>query len=363
MILLEHYYAAVAQGEICDDPGQRDVIEHMQRLINELQWPQRSWFSPWRKRHIKGIYLHGPVGVGKTYLGDLFYQNVPIKQKARFHFHRFMQQIDAQLRRLQGHKDPLRQIAADLARSTRLIYFDEFMVYDVADAMILAELLQALFAQHVVLVATSNTAPTLLYANGVQRERFLKAIALIQDECEVLALAAHPDYRLGRTPLAKAFLYPLGKESQQILSQQFSALSTDFKQDAELCIQQRMIPFVRCGEHAIWFKFDVICNLPRSSLDYLEIAERFDTVFLSDVPKLGEADTVRVILLIHFIDVMYDRGIRLFISAAVDIAHLYCDGELLSKFQRAQSRLEEMQSEDYLQRRRPNSFSNENDYR
>jgi cell division protein ZapE len=351
MILLDHYHAAVERDEICDDAGQRDVIFQMQRLVNELQLPKRSWTQPWRKRHIKGLYLYGPVGVGKTYLGDLFYQNLPTQQKARFHFHRFMQQIDAKLRVLQGYKDPLKHIAAELARSIRLIYFDEFMVYDVADAMILAELLQALFAERVILVATSNTAPSLLYANGVQRERFLKAIALIQEECEILTLVAHPDYRLGRKPLAKAFLYPLNKANETILSEQFSSLVKSFEQGGELCIQQRMISFVRCGERVVWFKFDVICNLPRSSLDFLEIADRFDTVFLSDIPQLGAADTVRVILFIHFIDVMYDRGVHLVISAAVDIPHLYGDGELLSKFQRTQSRLEEMQSEDYRYRR------------
>ena len=350
MTLLDKYDAAAACAEINNDPSQRHVITHMQRVADELAASSPSWFNCWRKKPVTGLYLHGPVGVGKTYLGDLFYQNVVEPRKSRFHFHHFMQQVDAQLRRLQGQKDPLRRIAANIAKTTRLLCFDEFMVHDVADAMILAELLQALFAHDVVLVATSNTPPDELYSQGVQRERFLPAIALIKQHCQVLTLAAHPDYRLGRAPQRQAYLYPLDKAAQNVLIEQFAAIAPDVQEGIDLCVQNRLIPCVKCSERAVWFKFDIICNLPRSQLDYIEIADRFETVFVSDIPILTVNDTVRIILLIHFIDVMYDRGIRLVISAAVAVEQLYLKGEMYTVFQRTLSRLAEMQSEDYSRR-------------
>jgi cell division protein ZapE len=350
MMLIDEYDAAIARNDISNDPSQRDVIVNMQRVADELAACKASWFSAWRKKQVTGLYLFGPVGVGKTYLGDLFYQNVAEPHKSRFHFHHFMQQVDAQLRQLQGQKDPVRRIAANLAKTTRLLCFDEFMVYDVADAMILAELLQALFAHDVVLVATSNTRPDDLYLNGVHRERFLPAIGLIKQHCQVLSLAEHPDYRLGRATLQQAYLYPLDKASQQVLEEQFAAISSIVEEGVELSVQNRLIPCVKCSERAVWFKFDVICNLPRSQLDYLEIAERFDTLFVSDIPILTANDTVRIILLIHFIDVMYDRGIRLVISAAAAVEELYLKGEKYNAFQRTLSRLEEMQSADYSRR-------------
>jgi cell division protein ZapE len=350
MTLIEQYDKAIASLEIKNDPAQRDVISHMQRIADELAVSKSSWF-PWgKKSQVRGLYLYGPVGVGKTYLGDLFFQHVFEPRKGRFHFHHFMQQVDAQLRRLQGQKDPLRRIAAMVAKTTRLLCFDEFMVYDVADAMILAELLQALFSRGVVLVATSNTAPEALYLNGLHRERFLPVIDLIQQHCEILALGEHADYRVGREPLAQAYIYPLDAAAQQLLTKQFKTLATNIHEGGELCVQKRMIPCVKYGDQAIWFTFDVICNLPRSQLDYLEIADRFEVIFVSHIPALTSDDTVKVVLLIHFIDVMYDRGIRLIVSAAVPLDRLYPAGGMYDKFQRTLSRLKEMQSEDYLQR-------------
>lgn len=350
MTLMDQYDAAVASAEIDDDFSQRNVIRQMQRVADELAQPRSSWFKCWNKKQVMGLYLHGPVGVGKTYLGDLFYQDAVEPHKSRFHFHHFMQQIDAQLRKLQGQKDPLRRIAANLAKTTRLLCLDEFMVYDVADAMILAELLQALFAHDVILVATSNTCPEDLYLDGVHRERFLPAISLIKQHCQVLALPPHSDYRLGRAPSLQAYFSPLNQAVWQVLSEQFGTISVNVIEGGELNVQNRLIPCVKYSERAVWFKFDVICNLPRSQLDYLEIADRFDTVFVSDVPILTDNDTVRVILLIHFIDVMYDRGIRVVISAAVAVEQLYLKGEKYIAFQRTLSRLKEMQSEDYSRR-------------
>ncbi|MFA5958906.1 MAG: cell division protein ZapE [Tatlockia sp.] len=350
MKLISYYEAAIATGDINDDAQQRRVLHSLQRLKDDLEKPQKPLF-PWlRKQSVKGIYLYGPVGVGKTYLMDLFYAQCVEPQKARFHFHHFMQQIDAQLRLRQGQKDPLKRIAADLAKRFRLLCFDEFLVHDVAIAMILAELLQALFANGVTLMVTGNTAPDALYLNGVQRPRFLPAIALIKTRCEVIGLNYQQDYRLGREVDLKTYVYPLNRETDTLLQEQFAGLAENAKQEGVLCIQNREIPFIQCGAQEVWFDFRVICNLPRSQLDYLEIADRFDTVFVSGVPVLTERDTVFAILLIHLIDVLYDRGIKLVISSAVPLEALYIEGEMRSEFMRTQSRLQEMQSQDYLRR-------------
>lgn len=358
MILTDAYNAAVARNEIRDDPLQREVMVDLQRVADELTKPVRKWFHWRRKPPVTGLYLHGPVGVGKTYLVDLFYDSIEEKHKARFHFHHFMQQVDAQLRLLQGQKNPVRRIAADFAKSTRLLCLDEFLVHDVADAMILGELLKALLEQGIVLVATANTQPDDLYLNGVHRERFLPAIALIKQHCQVLLLTEDRDYRLGRAPLLQAYLSPLNNVALQSLTQQFAAIATNSVDGMELIVQKRLIPSVKCSDKAVWFTFDVICNVPRCQLDYLEIADRFDTVFVSDIPVLKPDDTVRAMMLIHFIDVMYDRGIHLVVSAAVAASGLYVSGAMLKSFQRTLSRLEEMQSMDYLQRHQHRNVSN-----
>ncbi|MCP0913920.1 MULTISPECIES: cell division protein ZapE [Legionella] len=350
MTILARYDLAIEQGEITNDPLQRQILPHLQRIADELSNDKRSWLRRGQKKLIPGIYLYGPVGAGKTYLIDLFYDAIGERRKARFHFHHFMQQVDAELRRLQGQQDPLRKIAANLAKTTRVLCLDEFLVHDIADAMILGELLQNLIAQGVILVATSNTRPDDLYLNGLQRIRFLPAIDLLKRHCEVLVLADNRDYRLGRTPLLKAYLTPLSEENEQILNQQFHAISANVSEQTKICIQNREIPCIKYSERAIWFNFDVLCNIPRSQLDYLEIAGRFETVFVSKVPVLSRDDTTKALLFMHFIDVMYDKGVRVILSAAVGIEQLYSEGAVSVSFQRTLSRLHEMQSIDYLRR-------------
>lgn len=350
MTLIKRYETAIAQADIIDDPMQRQILDVMQELSNAIQKRSHSWF-PWqRKKQAIGLYLYGPVGVGKTYLMDLFYEEIKGVGKARFHFHQFMQQIDQQLRRLQGQKDPLLRIAAELAKKITVLCFDEFLVNDVAHAMILAELLQALFAQGIVLIATSNTAPDELYRNGVQRDRFLPAIALIKTHCEVVRLNEKKDYRLGREPNFIAYLYPLDSNTDEKMNEQFAQMTEKTHSDGAITVQNRAVPFIKWGERVIWFEFKVICNLPRSQLDYLEISERFDTIFVSNIPQLTANDTIHAILLINFVDVMYDQGIKLILSAAVELEHLYLEGEMSQSFKRTLSRLQEMQSLDYIKR-------------
>lgn len=344
------YDEAIARGDIENDPLQRDVLVCMQRLADDLVHIKHSWFH-WRSGPvIQGLYLYGPVGVGKTYLVDLFYHQLGERKKARFHFHHFMQQIDKQLRQLQGQKNPVRQIVKNLAKSTRVLCFDEFLVHDVAYAMILSDLLQELVAHGVVLVVSSNTSPDELYLNGVQRARFLPAIAAIKSHCEVLHLDEKRDYRLGRSPLLDAYLQPLNHRTQEIMTQQFALLEKKIDLNKVINIQNRDIPFLQCGERTIWFDFNVICNLPRSQLDYLDIAARFDAVFISAIPALTERYSTQAILFIHFIDVMYDQGIKVILCAAVPVDQLYVKGEMQEAFKRTLSRLIEMQSADYLSR-------------
>lgn len=350
MSLFSLYDAAIERGDITEDSMQRAVLAHMQSLADALSKPQSTWFF-WRKKPlIKGLYLYGPVGVGKTYLVDLCYEGISEEKKARFHFHHFMQQIDAQLRRLQGQKDPLRLIAKEIAQSTRLLCFDEFLVDDVAYAMILAELLKALYAEGVILVISSNTKPDDLYSKGVQRARFLPAIALINERCEVLHLNEAKDYRVGRAPLFDAYLYPLNSKTALVMEQQFALVADRVEEGQCISIQGRSIPYLKSAAQSIWFAFDVLCNFPRSQLDYLELAERFDNIFISDIPCLTANHTAQTIMFIHFIDVMYDRGINIIISAAVPLDELYVSGELVESFKRTLSRLTEMQSVDYLSR-------------
>ncbi len=350
MNLIVQYEAAINRGEIEDDPLQRDILSHMQRLAKDLQKANSSWFSCWYRPPIQGLYIYGPVGAGKTYLVDLFYDSIDESKKARFHFHHFMQQIDGQLRLMQGQKNPLQIIAKKLAKSTRVLCFDEFLVHDVAYAMILAELIQAITAHGVILVISSNTKPDDLYLNGVQRQRFLPAIAALNAHCEVLNLNEQRDYRVGREPLVDAYLYPLNAYTNQTMEAQFLSLAGDFQENGAIKIQNRDIPYLKCAEKVIWFAFDVICNLPRSQLDYLELADKFDAIFISDVPELTEKHTLQTIMLIHLIDVMYDRGVNMIISAQVPLEKLYTTGEMAETFKRTLSRLVEMQSVDYLSR-------------
>lgn len=352
MNLFEAYHEEVKKKNICDDAEQRLVMSHFQRLANDLS-KKRKWYSFLKKQQVPGIYVCGPVGIGKTYLMDLFYQHVAESKKSRFHFHYFMQQIDQQLRLLQGHPNPLKKIAKKLSKTTRVLCLDEFLVSDVAYAMILAELLTALFHYDVILVATANTKPDDLYLNGVGRERFLPAIDLIKKNCEVLELPEHRDYRLGRTASLESFVYPLTDQAAEVLLKQYKTLTHQDPLVGIIEIQHRNIAVLGCAAHVVWFEFDVICHLPRCQLDYIEIAERFDTVIMSGVKGIDEQDTATVILLIHLVDVFYDRGVRLIISSAVPVTEIYVSGEKQSEFVRTLSRLQEMQSSDYLSRHIP----------
>ncbi len=352
MMLADAYDAALKCGDIEDDSEQRRLLVPLQRVANVVA-SQQAWYRfllP--KQPLKGLYISGPVGVGKTYMMDLFYRSLLDDRKLRIHFLHFMQQIDQKLRFLQGCADPVQRIASEFARQYRVVCIDEFMVNDVAHAMILAELLQALFTQRVVLVATSNTKIDDLYLNGMNRERFLPALALLHQYCEEIMLHSSMDYRLGKPVTLHAYVHPLTMSNQQLLEEQFQSLAgTEVTPGGTIWVQSRLIPVVKSSSDVIWFDFNVICAMPRSQLDYIELADRFHTIFIANVPELGQLSShTAVVLLIQLVDILYDRGIRLVISAAVDMSRLYASGPLRQEFTRTLSRLEEMQSDSYLSR-------------
>jgi cell division protein ZapE len=349
MTLIEKYESAVLSNDIVDDESQRKIITSLQKITDDLE-TSTPWYKSSSSMHISGLYMVGRVGVGKTYLMDLFYNNLPEKKKARFHFHHFMQQVDKKLRELQGHADPLFELAKQLSKDIRVLCLDEFLVSDVAYAMILAQLLTAIFKHNIVLVITTNTLVDDLYQDGVGRERFLPAIDLLKENCRVACLTGNHDYRIGRGQDIKSYLFPLNNSTTNDLNAQFQQIVTDEIEQGEICVLNRPIAFVKSGEGAIWFEFDILCDVPRCQLDYLEIVMEYNTIFITNIPVLTAHDTIKVLLFMHFVDVAYDRGVRLFLSAEVSAESLYTSGELLQPFSRTVSRLEEMQSMDYLKR-------------
>ena len=347
MNLTQAYQARVLRDNLEPSSRQLEVLEIFEHLSKFLAYPSKtSWFR--KKKITPGIYLHGPVGSGKTFLMDLFFENLSISRKLRLHFLHWMQQIDTQLRQFQGEQDPLRLIAENMAQSVAVICIDEFMVHDPSQAMILLQLLELLFKRGVVLVATSNTRPDDLYPNGIQRDRFLKAIALIKSHCSVMSLDAGRDYRLAHDVQMATCLTPMNDMNQHELMLQFQKIAPEALQSGVLMIQNRLIPFIRCADTAVWFDFHIICQMPRSQLDYLEIAARFNTVFISGVPIFHEGDIVPAILFIHLVDVLYDNRIRLVMTAEAPVEKLMlaCESEL--PIERTSSRLVEMQSWNYV---------------
>lgn len=343
MNLRQRYDAAVSAGEIESSDAQRQVVhllDDVAVLLNE-----RTWL--FKRKACNGLYLYGSVGVGKTYVMDLFYNMVNNVPKVRYHFHHFMQYIDAELRRLQGTRNPIESVAKKLAHRARLLCLDEFLVHDVADALILADLLKQLISLGVVFVITANTKPDDLYLNGVHRERFIPAIELIKAHCTVMMLSDQADHRIGKASQPKAYITPINAENQRVFAAAFKALAGQTQLNGVVSIQKRDIAYIEKGDVAIWFDFEVICSLPRSQLDYLEIADQYKTIFISNVPAILPDDITHALLLIHLIDVLYDKKIHLVLLAQALPEGLYPKGPMRQTFLRTESRLNEMQSRAY----------------
>ncbi|MFO7550154.1 MAG: cell division protein ZapE [Haliea sp.] len=353
----QRYQADLQREGFSHDPAQEAAVRLLQDLYERLlarESQRQSWWRRWRRQPPEpeqGLYLWGGVGRGKTYLVDTFYECLPMEAKLRVHFHRFMQRVHAELKALAGEKNPLPLIADRLAAEARVICFDEFFVTDIADAMILGGLMEALFARGVTLVATSNIEPAHLYENGLQRQRFLPAIALLERHTRVVNVDAGIDYRLRTLEQAELYHYPLDEDADRSLRQSFERLAPHPGQpDEDLLINGRQIRCRSLADDVVWFDFDELCGGPRSQNDYIELSRIFHAVVLSGVPALGAGNDDAARRFINLVDEFYDRNVKLVMAADRPLSGLYDGRRLQFEFQRTVSRLQEMQSHEYLAR-------------
>ena len=299
----------------------------------------------------RGLYLWGGVGRGKTFLLDLFFASLPFAERRRRHFHRFMHEVHAQLAQLRGERDPLEQVAEGIARETRVLCFDELQVTDIADAMILGNLLDALLRRAVTLVATSNSAPRELYKDGLQRARFLPAIASLERHLEVWRIGGTTDYRLAELTQAGVYLPAAAADTRVRLEQLFTRLADHgARAGGSILVEGRTIPVIRSGGGVLWCEFGALCAGPRSADDYIEIAREYHSVIVSGVPVLGPTTDDEARRFIALIDEFYDRNVKVIVSAAAAAPGLYRGERLAAPFERTASRLIEMQSAAYLAR-------------
>jgi cell division protein ZapE len=349
----DEYDRELAERGYASDPAQLRAVVALDRCAAE--W---AAYKDRRSNALKklinrppiprGVYLYGGVGRGKSFLMDCFFSAVPLKRKTRLHFHEFMREVHRELADLQGTVNPLDALAARIAQRHKLICFDEFHVADITDAMILHRLLQALFDNGVGFVTTSNFRPDDLYPNGLHRERILPAIALLNEQLEVIGVDNGTDYRLRTMEHVKLYHTPLGPQADAEMDAAFTQLAASHDEDPVLHIEAREIRARRMAGGVIWFDFRTLCGGPRSQNDYLEIATQFHTVLLSDVPAMPVRMASEARRFTWLVDVLYDRRVKMIISAAVPPEALYTEGPLAHEFPRTVSRLQEMQTAGYL---------------
>ncbi|EEX67443.1 cell division protein ZapE [Vibrio metoecus] len=297
----------------------------------------------------KGLYMWGGVGRGKTYLMDTFFESLPNDKKLRVHFHRFMYRVHDELRSLSEVSDPLEIVADRFCAEANIICFDEFFVSDITDAMILGTLFEALFRRGVVLVATSNIAPKDLYRNGLQRARFLPAIALVETHCHILNVDSGVDYRLRTLQQAEIYHYPLDEKAADNLQRYFRQLiSSEHKPDDHIEVNHRLVPVNAACDGVLYATFAQLCQTARSQYDYIELSKIYHTVLLADVKQMNKNNDDAARRFIALVDEFYERHVKLIVSAEVAVSELYSHGLLEFEFKRCQSRLIEMQSHDYL---------------
>lgn len=360
---VEAYRASLASGAMLEDEAQAKVMALLDQRYTQLaarSANKPSWFASLANKFapsksgradtsIKGLYLWGGVGRGKTMMMDMFCHALPPERRQRMHFHRFMRRVHDALGRHAGQANPLLKVADEIASQGDVLCFDEFFVSDIGDAMILGEVMTALFARGVVLIATSNVEPANLYKNGLQRSRFLPAIDQIYAHCDVHEIDQGQDFRLRTLQQARLYHWPLSESTDQGMQESFVALATDReKSNVRLRVENRMIDAFKVAGDVAWFRFSSLCEGPRSQNDYIELATLFTTVLISQVPVLdvNREDAAR--RFISLVDEFYDRRVKLVISAEQSITDLYQGQRLGFEFERTQSRLLEMQSEEYL---------------
>ena len=363
MPLQERYRRALAEHGYAADPAQEAAVaalEDLRQRAKRAVRRERTWLARAKSRlgaggapeRIRGVYLWGGVGRGKTFVMDLFHAALELPSR-RSHFHRFMQNVHARLRDLRELEleDPLARVAADLAQEARVLCFDELHVADIADAMLLGGLFEGLVNRGVALVFTSNVPPSGLYRDGLQRARFEPAIALLEAQTDVIELDAGTDYRLRQLTRAPLYVDARSPDADALLEQRFRAIAGEpGVAGGHVEIENRRIPVRRRASGAVWFDFAALCEGPRSALDYIEIARTFHTVVVADVPAFDAARDDPARRFVTLVDEFYDRGVKLVLSADAEPAGLYRGERLAFEFRRTASRLAEMQSHEYLAR-------------
>lgn len=363
---LSRYQQALDAGEYQADEVQRQAVTRLEGIYQALQQTPaasvaanglRGRLSRWlgkgaetaSLRPVQGLYMWGGVGRGKTWLMDMFFHSLPGERKLRLHFHRFMLRVHEELTELQGQENPLEMIADGFKAQTDVVCFDEFFVSDITDAMLLATLLQALFARGITLVATSNIPPDDLYRNGLQRARFLPAIALINDYCDVMNVDAGIDYRLRTLTQAHLYLTPLDGQTRETMDRMFIKLAGKAGEDAPvLQVNHRPLQAIRAVDGVLAVDFHTLCEEPRSQLDYIALSRLYHSVILHNVQVMGPLKENTARRFLALVDEFYERHVKLVIAAEASMFDIYQGERLKFEYQRCLSRLQEMQSEEYL---------------
>ena len=369
-MLRDEYKALSSRNDFFIDSEQQKTIDSFQELYNRILGIRNpgdsilgnigaTLFSKRANKNNKGIYLYGGVGIGKTFLMDMFYKELPIKNKRRIHFHRFMNDIHNQLNLKKDIANPIDHIAKDISKEISVLCFDEFIVNDIADAMILGELLKGLFTNKVIIVFTSNTEPKNLYSSGLQREKFNYAIKLIEENTEVIHLKSNKDYRMVKFGNVIKYHYPNNEHTDLNMQQYFSSIAPDWFnwftrkpvfEGATIPINDRDIDVRFLSSNTVWFKFNVICGDGRSQNDYIEISKIYQNIFISEVPKMDNNLVDEARRFINMIDEFYDRNVKVIISAETSIENLCDIKKINADFERTKSRLNEMQSDEYMKK-------------
>jgi cell division protein ZapE len=349
----ELYHQTLAERGYQADPAQLRAVAALQRCQDEWVDYKARRSNALTKLLVRpplprGVYMFGGVGRGKSFLMDCFFQAVPLARKTRLHFHEFMREVHRELQELQGTVNPLDALGQRISRRFRLICFDEFHVADVTDAMILHRLLAALFEHRVSIVTTSNFHPDGLYPNGLHRDRILPAIALLKEKLEVINVDNGTDYRQRTLEQVQLYHTPLDAGADAALEEAFERLAEAKDEDPRLHIEHRELRALRRAGGVVWFDFATLCGGPRSQNDYLELASQFHTIILSNVPAMPVRLASEARRFTWLVDVLYDRRVKLIISAEVPPEQLYTEGPLAHEFPRTVSRLNEMQSREYL---------------
>ena len=357
LTVMDYYLKVVARRGYISDDSQMAAVQKLQDLYDEWVGYKARRNTTLKRMFIKpelprGVYLWGGVGRGKSFLMDSFYLCVPLVKKRRVHFHHFMRDVHQALDDVKGEEDPLELVAKDIASKFRLICFDEFHVNDIADAMILGRLLQFLFDNRVMLCMTSNYHPDLLWKDGLQRAKFLPAIELIKSHLDIINVDAGVDYRRRVLESAQIYHTPITPETDAALSSEFDRIAEVEDEHQPLDVEGREIPYIRRAGGIVWFTFAQLCGGPRSYTDYVDLTRRFHTIVLSEIPAMGPRQASEARRFTWLIDVLYDARVKMIMSAAVPAEKLYTQGALVNEFARSVSRIEEMQTLDYLRQPR-----------